>query len=132
MQILVTPQVDRFTYTKLIHLHQTVVLERLGQINNPSLDPQFDKFGYSVAIDGDRIVVGAPYDTSDSTTNGKAHIFNAFSGTLISTIDNPDSTVSDTDQRFGVSVQIRGDIVAIGSTKTDAPVNADAGGNLCL
>ena len=122
------------TFEGLVYLYQinsstpNSDLERLGQINNPSLVPDYDKFGYSVAIDGDRIVVGAPYDTSDSTTNGKAHIFNAFSGTLISTIDNPDSTASDTDQRFGVSVQIRGDIVAIGSTKTDAPGNADAGG----
>jgi hypothetical protein len=44
-------------------------LERLGKIDNPDSSPGYDEFGYSVAIDGNLLVVGSPLDDPNTASS---------------------------------------------------------------
>ena len=49
-----------------------------------------DQFGYSVSVDGNYAIIGAPYeDDSGGTDSGKAYIFDATTGSLLHTLSNP-------------------------------------------
>lgn len=73
--------------------------------------------GYSIAIDGTNVVAGAPQAAVGATsTAGKVHIFDANSGTLLRTIDNPEPATSDL---FGNIVDISGNLAAISSPLDD-------------
>ena len=76
----------------------------------------YDMFGYSVAIDGDTVVVGAYSDDSD---RGSAYVFRTSNGG--STYGQVTKLTADdaaADDRFGWSVAISGDTVVIGSCKS--------------
>ncbi|WP_435640830.1 hypothetical protein [Micavibrio aeruginosavorus] len=83
-------------------------------LNNPSPNAT-DYFSNTIAISGNRVVVGAPWDESDGNAGvaeaGRAYVFNATTGALISTLNNPTPHVQD---YFGVSVSISGSIAAVG------------------
>lgn len=82
-------------------------------------DPTFtegDGFGSSVAIDGNRVLVGAPFDDTYGNSVGQVHLFDAISGSLLRTFDDPMVTSADS---FGSSVAIDGDRVLIGSSGDD-------------
>ncbi|WP_236619925.1 FG-GAP repeat protein [Micavibrio aeruginosavorus] len=87
----------------------------VSSLNNPYPNAT-DYFSNAIAISGNRVVVGAPWDESDGTTGtssaGRAYVFNATTGALISTINNPTPHAND---YFGVSVSISGNIVAVGA-----------------
>ena len=83
-------------------------------INNPTPDLS-DQFGYSVAIDGDNILIGAYFDDTGATNAGSAYLFDR-SGNLLQTINNP---APDEDDRFGYSVAIDGDNLLIGAWLND-------------
>jgi LPXTG-site transpeptidase (sortase) family protein len=85
-----------------------------------------DKFGTSVAISGDTIVVGAPFDEIPlDWTNGLAYIFQepggGWSGTITEdAVLQPDYTGIQVDgAEFGTSVTISGDTVAAGAPGVD-------------
>lgn len=75
-----------------------------------------DAFGTSVSIDGDLVVVGAPFDDDQGLTTGSAYVFRFDSGT-----DDWSHEVKltgcDTDQgdTFGASVAIDGNVVVVGA-----------------
>jgi len=71
-----------------------------------------DQFGNSVSIDGNSVLVGAPGDNTKGTTVGQAHLFDATTGNLLRTFDDP--TVLGID-RFGFSVSISGNNVLVGA-----------------
>lgn len=72
-----------------------------------------DQFGYSVDISENYAVVGAPTENDSSGLNsGKIYVFNATSGSLIRTFDNPNVYGSGLNDNFGRSVSVYGDIVA--------------------
>lgn len=85
-----------------------------------------DRFGWDVAIDeGTNIVVSATYDNYAGTApyaSGRAFLFNASTGSLIRTIDNPALGERDF---FGTSVDISGDRIAISAPK----IPGDGGGS---
>ena len=70
-----------------------------------------DNFGYSVAIDGNHVLVGDRGDSMNVNRGGQAHLFSATTGNLISTFDSP---TPDSVGRFGCSVAIDGNHVIIG------------------
>jgi outer membrane protein assembly factor BamB len=70
----------------------------------------FDRFGESVAIDGNRVLIND--DRVLSNDDGQAHLFDATTGTLLQTFDNPTPTIPD---RFGRSVALEGNSVLIGA-----------------
>ena len=83
-----------------------------------------DRFGEAVAIDGDRAIVGAEQaDDVYGTDSGKAYIYNATTGGLIHTLDNPNAYGSSVDDLFGSPVAISGNYAIVGASLED-----DAGG----
>jgi len=84
----------------------------------PSDAAAFDEFGYSVAIDGDIMVVGARW----AGAGGKAYVFyrnqgGADSWGAVTKLTRSDAAASD--DQYGISVAIDGSIAAVGSYKDD-------------
>lgn len=75
-----------------------------------------DRFGIDVAIDGNNVLVGALLDDTNGTDVGQAHLFDATTGTLLQTFDDPTVTTRD---QFGISVAIDGNNVLIGACGDD-------------
>ena len=102
-----------------------------------------DYFGYSVAISGDTIVVGARFESSNATgingdqTNDKAKMSGAAyvfvrSGTIWSQQAYLKASNTDKDDQFGWSVAISGDTVvvgAVGESSKASGVNGDQADN---
>jgi hypothetical protein len=94
----------------------------------------FDYFGYSVAISGDTIVVGAPYEGSnaigiggdqannEAVNSGAAYVFTRSAGTWSQQAYLKASNTGASDF-FGGSVAISGDTIVVGAKleDTDAP-----------
>lgn len=79
-------------------------------IHNPA--PEFgDWFGYSVAISGNNIAVGAGGNTVNGSSIGTIYIYNASTGALQHTINNPDNTTS----WFGYSLDMDNNHVVVGA-----------------
>jgi len=78
-----------------------------------------DRFGESVAIAGDTIVVGSPLDDNDNGTNsGSAYLFTLTGTTWM---EQAKLTASDgaAEDRFGPSVAIEGDTIVVASREDD-------------
>jgi hypothetical protein len=92
------------------------------------------RFGFSVGIDGNYAVGGAPNDNENGAASGSAYVFRRTGGTEPNTWDTgtkllplaPDGVTSDgaASDRFGWSVAIGGDYAIVG-----APYNDDNGSN---
>jgi len=83
-----------------------------------------DYFGYSVAISGDKCIVGVRYeDDAGGSSSGKAYIFDVTTGNLLHTLDNPNAYGTSAGDYFGYSVAISGDKCIVSATGED-----DAGG----
>ncbi|HEY6802349.1 MAG TPA: Calx-beta domain-containing protein [Pyrinomonadaceae bacterium] len=85
-----------------------------------------DKFGYSVAISGNTIVVGAFNDDSPLSNAGSAYVF-VRSGTTWTQQQKLTASDAAADQEFGNAVAINGDTVFVGEHFADLPGNSDAG-----
>lgn len=78
-------------------------------------------FGYSVAMSGDLLAVGAPFETSNGLMgNGNAYVYNATSGALVRNLTNPITGPQCgnnglTCDNFGDSIAISGDLVVVGA-----------------
>ena len=82
-------------------------------------DSEFeDWFGFSVAIDGDSILVGAQWADGAETNSGAAYIFERDTGGLDNWGEVVILTASDTseDAHFGHAVAISGETVIVGAT----------------
>ncbi|MCS6850698.1 MAG: Ig-like domain-containing protein, partial [Gemmataceae bacterium] len=87
-------------------------------LNNPS-PGDGDYFGRSVAVSGNYVVVGAPYDNMGAFENGSAHVYNLASPTPtvpIAILNNP--SPADGDQ-FGYSVAVAGNYVVVSAPFDD-------------
>lgn len=91
-------------------------------IANPAPAP-FANFGKSVAVDGGRVLVGAPTDRFLAAGPGAAHLFTVPGGRLQRTFDNP--TPAERDE-FGWAVAIEGDVAVVAAPLDDTAA-ADAG-----
>lgn len=85
-----------------------------------------DRFGNSVAISGDTIVVGAEYDDDYGPGSGSAYVF-SYDGTEWSQQDKLLASDGDIHDRFGYSVDISGDIIVVGAPADDNENGAQAG-----
>lgn len=86
-----------------------------------------DQFGYSVAISGDTVVVGALLDTVNGNfEQGSAYVFtkSGDAWTERAKLSAHDGAARD---EFGYGVAISGDTIAIGSRKNDVGANEDQG-----
>jgi len=77
-----------------------------------------DRFGYSVAIDGDTIVVGAYKDDDKGSVSGSVYVF---TGSGSNWTQEQELTAADgaADDYFGISVAIDGDTVVVGASWDD-------------
>jgi len=82
-----------------------------------------DRFGFSVAVDGDVAVIGAYGDDDLGGGAGAAYVFERFGGTWaeVAKLTAADGAAGDL---FGGSVAVSGDVIAIGAFEDD-----DAGGH---
>jgi hypothetical protein len=89
---------------------------------------QQDNFGWSIALDGDYLVVGAPHYTTTNATPGSAYVFkrDTASGrwTEVKQLSADDGQEGD---RFGYAVAISGDKVVVGAPWADVGGWQDAG-----
>lgn len=104
------------------HLFDVTTGSLLQTFNDP-MATEFDLFGGSVAIDGDHVLIGAPGDDTHGYNVGQAHLFDAATGNLLRTFDDP--TISNRDS-FGHSVAIDGNHVLIGAPG-DSSIRPDVG-----
>ncbi|QEL20932.1 Ig-like domain-containing protein [Limnoglobus roseus] len=75
----------------------------LRTLANPAA-AALDQFGVSVAVDGNLVVVGAPFDDPGGVTDaGSVYVFNRTTGSLMATIPNPAPAAGD---QFGYSVVV--------------------------
>jgi len=71
-----------------------------------------DEFGYAIAIDSGIVAVGAMRDDDNGFDSGLAYLFDATTGAQIAKLLTDDGTTND---NFGGSIAIDGDIVAVGA-----------------
>src|SRR5207253_225904 len=94
----------------------------LTTLNNPT-PAAYDDFGYSVAVSGNTVVVGAVGDDTGAQHAGSAYVFNATTGALVATLNNPTPAINDF---FGFSAAASGNTVGVGALYDDTGAT-DAG-----
>ena len=73
----------------------------------------FDSFGEAVALDGNRVLIGAgQVDIGEATNAGEAYLFDATTGALLYTFVDPTPNAS---AGFGRHLDIEGDLLVISS-----------------
>ncbi|MCA8959994.1 MAG: FG-GAP repeat protein [Planctomycetes bacterium] len=75
-----------------------------------------DEFGFSVAIDGGHIAIGALRDNQGGVTSGSVYLFDASTGAELAKLTPSDGADGD---EFGHSVAIEGNLVAVGAKRDD-------------
>jgi hypothetical protein len=108
--------------------HAYVFNARTGALTKTLTSPNAQAggwFGYSVAIDGNTVVVGAPDETVGGYSEaGHAYVFNATSGALMETLTSPNVQEYGW---FGESVAISGNTAVVGAIHETAGGYSDAG-----
>jgi len=92
--------------------------EEVAELFPDDPDGDDDKFGYSVAIEGDTIIAGAPYHPAGDNNSGAAYVFRHSAGTWIQEAKLTGSGLS-VKARFGNSVAISGNTAVVGAYKND-------------
>ena len=114
------------TYSGKAYIFDVTTGSLLHTLHNPNPydTSASDQFGYSVAISGNYAIVGAyGEDDAGGTYSGKAYIFDATTGSLLRTLNNPNAYGTSISDYFGFSVAISGNRVVVG-----AYGEGDAGG----
>jgi len=91
------------------YLFQASTGELLHTFSNPEFS-QEDYFGKSVAMDGDKVVIGAYRKDAGAEDSGEAYLFQVSTGELLHTFSNPSPEVDD---YFGYRAAMDGNIVLI-------------------
>jgi len=79
-----------------------------------------DNFGYSVAIDGDTIVIGAYANDTNGTNAGAVYIFEKpFATSSVHETQKLTALDAEMGEYFGISVDIDGDAIAVGAYGDD-------------
>ena len=109
--------------TAHIYTHDGAKWQRID-VFHPKDGQNGDLFGTSVAIDGNRIVIGAPHHGSAPVKHGAAYVYELIEGVWTQTAKLTDESVNDPvempgeqnlPRRFGTAVAIDGDAIIIGS-----------------
>jgi hypothetical protein len=123
-----TPLDARVTFTPgavqagAVYLHNALTGQQLRKLTAGDADPE-DGFGEGVAIEGNRVLVGASYDDARGLNAGAAYLFDANTGAQLFKFTASDGRTFD---RFGYSVALGGNYAIIGSFLHDGAAS-DAG-----
>ena len=79
-----------------------------------------DHFGYSVAMHGEYIVVGAPNDDTSAANAGSVYLFKRNSDTDIAQITKIQADTVHGSERFGSSTAMDGDLIIIGANDNNS------------
>lgn len=82
-----------------------------------------DAFGFSVALGGGLVAVGAVRDNHNGVASGSAYLFDASTGSQLAKLTPSDGAAGD---EFGFAVALDGGVVAVGA-KRDDDNGADSG-----
>ena len=112
-----------------VYLYSLITGQILHTISNPnpigtSTD---DTFGSSIDLQGDFLLVGAPYEDDSSSTYadaGKAYLFSSISGELLYTFNNPNEDDTSEDDHFGQSVSLSDSYAIISGHDEDDSANS--------
>lgn len=100
----------------------------IGNISSSSFfNPQITLFGSSISLSGDRVLVGARYDSHDGPSSGSAYVYERYdTGTWF---EAAKLTASDAAARdfFGTSVSLSGSLALIGAYKENGGDLSDSG-----
>jgi len=89
--------------------------ELIHTFHNPT--PEFDdRFGWSVCGSDSRVVIGASYDHTIGFETGVVYVFDATTGDLVHTLQNPSPDYNDC---FGTSLAMIGDNILVGAHGDD-------------
>jgi drug/metabolite transporter superfamily protein YnfA len=97
------------------HLFDATTGALLQTFDDPT-PTSYDLFGWSVALDSQNVLIGVSGDDTNGGGVGQAHLFNAATGALLRTFDDPTPTSYDF---FGGSVAVDGNNVLIGASSDD-------------
>lgn len=89
----------------------------------------FDEFGHSVSLTGDRALVGARRDDDNGNNSGSVYVFD-FNGGLWSETAKLTAVDGASDDEFGYSVSLSGDRALVGAYRDDD--NGDSSGSVYL
>ena len=117
-----SPYEDRWTATSsgIVYVFNLDDFSLIRTFVNPSyFDNTYagDQFGWSIAMEGDLLVVGANYDEYNSITNtGTAYVFSIENNILLHAFSDPTPS-SYANLYFGTDVAIHGDYILISGHK---------------
>jgi len=97
------------------HLFNATTGTLLQTFNNPN-PAAGDLFGFSVSVSGNNVLIGAQGDDTNGNNVGQAHLFDATTGALLQTFNDPTPTTED---QFGRSVAVEGNNVLIAAFRDD-------------
>lgn len=112
----------------LLLLSTASALERQPSEQGPRLQSPkptlLDGFGFSVSVEGNQVLVGAPHATGTRGSTGKAFLFERESGKLLRKFV-PSSTMGD--DLFGLSVSLTPDYVIVGAPRGKGALRRSVG-----
>jgi outer membrane protein assembly factor BamB len=73
------------------------------------------RFGFSLKLAGNSLIIGAPNDMVSPTTLGRVYVFNAASGSLTATLVSPDTGIAGSPGLFGNSVDSANGRIYVGA-----------------
>jgi hypothetical protein len=97
----------------------SIMLSNPGALSPSGILPNFETgdFGWSTAISGTTVVVGAPEDSEGGLPEtGRVYLFNSTDGALLQILSSPDPQVSG---EFGWSVALGSGILSVGDPEGD-------------
>jgi hypothetical protein len=101
----------------------TGALDRTFANPDPHQD-QDDRFGGSIAVAGNRLLIGAPLAGTPGLLSGAAYLFDLETGALLQTFLNP--TPANVDM-FGYALALIGSLAVIGAPRDDDAAGEDDG-----
>lgn len=109
----------------VVWVHDSTSGALAHRLDNPS--PQgMSRFGWSLSVSGNRVVIGAPDDNTGASDAGIAYVYDLGSATPsvpVLVLPNPNPAIND---GFGYSVAISGTDVVVGTPDGDSGIS-DAG-----
>ena len=102
------------------YLYDASTGDLLQTIEDPS-PAQDGQFGYSVAIDGNKLLVGNPNDDTNDPNQGQAYLFDVSTGNVLLTLNDPTPQKgSSSGEDFGAAVAMDDGIIVISAPYDDA------------
>ena len=85
-----------------------------------------DRFGSSVSLEGDRLAIGAPYDSEYGLRSGSAYVFER-TGSSWDQQAKLSALIPEVSDEYGIGVALSGDTVAVGNWLREGPSTIDQG-----